>query len=168
MRSVRLGAAVVGALASVLGSSPAAWGQQAADLVGVWRLVDNVNRDTGSGETNRPFGDQPVGTYVFSSGGRLVALQFRAQRALPAGPTPTEAESSALFASMLAYSGTYRLDGGDLVVAIEQSSIQTWSGSTRRFKVDHAGSRVTMTTEPFTSIQTGRRVEAVLVLERVE
>ena len=168
MPSVRWVAALVCMIVSAVGVTASVRAQQAADLVGVWRLVDNVNRDTASGDTNRPFGDQPFGTYVFSAGGRLVALQFRAQRAAPAGATPTEAESAALFASMLAYSGSYRLDGGELVVSIEQSSIQTWSGSTRKFKVDRAGARVTLTTEPFTSIQTGRRIEAVLVLERVE
>ncbi len=69
---------------------------------------------------------------------------------------------------MSAYSGTYRVEGKRLVMAIEDSSIQSWNGSKRTINIDIEGAKLTGTSEPFGSLVTGLDVVAVIAWERLE
>ena len=69
---------------------------------------------------------------------------------------------------MSAYSGTYRVEGKQLVMAIEDSSIQSWNGSTRTINIDIHGTKLTGTSESFRSLVTGLEVVAVIAWERLE
>ena len=69
---------------------------------------------------------------------------------------------------MSAYSGTYRVEGKQLVMAIEDSSIQSWNGSKRTISIDIEGTKLTGTSEPFVSLVTGLDVVAVIAWERLE
>lgn len=56
-------------------------------------------------------------------------------------------ERAALWDTLAAYSGTYRLEGGRFLVAVDVSANEIWNGSTqvRNWQLD--GSRLTITTE---------------------
>jgi len=137
-------------------------------IVGVWRVTSVETREVASGRVVRPFGDHPTGTFVFTHGGRMVGMQFASNRKAPAGPNATEAERAALLSSMSAYSGTYRVEGKQLVMVIEDSSIQSWNGSTRTINIDIHGTKLTGTSESFRSLVTGLEVVAVIAWERLE
>lgn len=156
MSTARAAALAIVVSMSWTGAAPA---QDAGRIVGVWRLVDNVNRDVATGAVDRPFGDRPTGTYVFSNGGQLVAVQFPAQPAAGAAPP----------APPLAYSGSYKVEGNALVMTIAAASIAAWTGITRRLTVEAADqTHLRLTTEPFASTRTGKDVTATLTFERLE
>src|SRR4051794_22611603 len=78
-------------------------------VVGVWKVTSNETKEVVSGKVTKPFGDQPTGTFMFSRGGRMTSMQFGTNRKAAAGPNATEAERAALFSSMSAYNGTYKV-----------------------------------------------------------
>jgi Lipocalin-like domain len=142
--------------------------QNASSIVGVWRVANVETKEVATGKVSQPFGDHPSGTFIFTPGGQMVGMQFAANRKAPAGPNPTEAERAALFSSMSAYSGRYRMEGTKLLMAIEDSSIQSWNGTTRTLDIEVSGRKLTGTSEPFKSLISGVDVVAVFTWERLE
>ena len=140
----------------------------AASIVGVWKVVTVETKETGTGKIVRPFGDRPTGTFVFTRGGHMTGMQFASNRKPAAESNATEPERAALFSSMTAYSGTYRVEGKRLIISVEDSSIQSWNGSTRTLDIDVNGRRLTGTSEPFKSLITGLDVVGIVTWEKVE
>ena len=60
------------------------------------------------------------------------------------------------------------MDGKKVIVAVEDSSIQSWNGTTRTLDIDIDGSRLTGTSEPFKSLITGLDVVGVITWEKLE
>ena len=98
----------------------------------------------------------------------MVGMQYAENRQAPATSSATDAERAALFSSMSAYSGRYRVEGRKLVIAIEDSSIQSWNGTTRVLNIEIDGNRLRGTSEPFRSLVSGADVVAVVTWERLE
>jgi hypothetical protein len=69
---------------------------------------------------------------------------------------------------MSAYSGRYRVEGKKLLISIEESSIQSWNGTTRVINVEFDGKKLTGTSEPFKSLISGADVVAVIAWDRLE
>lgn len=61
--------------------------------------------------------------------GRLYALVVSRNRAMPATLPPSEGEKLKLFDSMLAYAGTYSVDGEKAVHHVDASWNQAWTGT---------------------------------------
>jgi hypothetical protein len=53
-------------------------------------------------------------------------------------PGETEPERAALYASMLAYTGKYRVEGEEFITTVDASWNEKWNGTEqrRRFKID--------------------------------
>ena|SRR5690348_12203640 len=137
-------------------------------IVGVWRVKNVETKELISGKIAQPFGDHPTGTFAFTQGGHMLGMQYGSNRQAPAGPKATETERAALFSSMSAYSGTYRVEGKQLIITVEDSSIQSWNGSLRLLNIDIEGSRLTGTSEPFKSLVNGLDVVGIVTWERLE
>ena len=162
-------ATVVAALCLVLISSGAGRAQDlATSIVGVWKVVSIETKEVASGKVTRPLGDQLAGTFVFTRGGRFSGMVFRADRTPPAGANATEPERVALFNSLVAYNGSYRIDGDKLVMTIESSHIQSWNGTNRVLTVEINGTRLTGRSAPLKAASTGLEVVAENVWERLE
>ena len=89
--------------------------------------------------------------------------------ASPARPTATDAEAVDLYKTMLAFAGTYRVQGDEIIVHIEISSWQTNAGTDfiRSFKLD--GDRLTTTTKPLvSSFLNNQTTITTIVWERVK
>jgi hypothetical protein len=142
--------------------------QGASSIAGVWKVANVETREVATGKVSRPFGDHPTGTFIFTAGGQMIGMQYAANRKVPAGPNPTEGERAALFSSMSAYSGRYHLEGKKLLITIEDSSIQSWNGTTRTLDIEVDGKKLTGTSEPFKSLISGADVIAVVTWERLE
>ena len=138
------------------------------EIVGVWKVVSVETKELTSGRVVRPFGDGPTGTFVFTSGGRIVGMQYGTGRKSPAAANATEAERASLLSSMSAYSGTYTVDGKKLVMAIEDSSIQSWNGTKRTINIEIEDRTLTGTSDPFKSLITGLDVVAIVTWQRLE
>jgi hypothetical protein len=101
-------------------------GEGCAPLVGVWRLLACDTEYQDSGRREPYFGAAPPAGYlVFTSQGRVVALLVGGERA----PGESEEEQAALFRTMVAYAGRYRLEGEKFITAVDVSWNEAWTGT---------------------------------------
>lgn len=103
-------------------------------LVGTWALRswEAIGED---GDVELPFGEAPRGLLVYTSGGVMITTIARAERPpLSRGDllTGPDDERLAAMGSFLAYCGTYRVEGGDVVHSVEVSLFPNWSGGEQR------------------------------------
>jgi hypothetical protein len=78
-------------------------------------------------------------------------------------------ERAALWETLAAYSGTYRLDGGRFAVLVDVSANEMWNGTTQMRNWQLEGNRLTITTDraPY-SRDPSKMVVIRVVAERVE
>ena len=140
----------------------------AADLVGTWRLT--AWRSEGEDGVVHPMGEPPEGVLVYTQDGTMITTIGRAGRPpidggdLLAGPTEQRLDAMTTF---IAYSGTFRVDGGDVVHDVTMSLFPNWIGTTQRRHVTFAddGRTLTLSAEPF--VLRGRLSTQRLTWERV-
>jgi hypothetical protein len=109
---------------------------QQSRLVGVWS-VKSLTVTPANGKPFMPLGDHPIGYAIFSRGGHISYLATAATRPNPA-QAATDAEAAALFRTLNAYTGTYRLQGRDrMLVHIDDAWLPSWNGidQTRTYKI---------------------------------
>jgi len=97
---------------------------RAATLAGSWRLVAYELEIEGREGRRLPFGPNPRGHLVLTPEGRLIGLITAADRT----PGRSDAELAALYRTMLAYSGRYRVEGDRFVTAVDASWNEAWTG----------------------------------------
>jgi hypothetical protein len=119
----------------------------ADDLVGAWKLLSwqVVAQD---GSTQDVFGPHPHGFLVLTREGRSIVVTTAERRQ---GGTD-DAARAALHRSMLAYSGHYRVEGGDFVTRVEVSWNESWNGTEQRRHFRVEGDRLFVETAPAPSI----------------
>jgi hypothetical protein len=115
----------------------------AADaLVGTWKLVSwQIIVD---GRAHDTFGSRPKGFLILTPGGRLMVITTAENRSVG----DNDHARSALHKSMLAYTGTYRVEGDEFITKVDVSWNESWNGTEqrRRFRVD--GSRLVIESSP--------------------
>lgn len=103
-------------------------------LQGSWKLVSWIIENKDSDERTEPMGPNPNGRLILDSGNRMAAvITSRARQ-----PGNSEAQQAELFRSMLAYTGTYRIEGDKFVTKVDASWAESWNNTEqeRFFKVD--------------------------------
>ena len=101
---------------------------------GAWQLVSYLVEEKISGNTFRPMGDHPMGYALFTPAGR-VSFTLTAEGRKPT--TDLEGDA-ALLSSLVAYSGTYRLEDDRWITAVDVAWKPEWVGTeqTRFFSID--------------------------------
>ena len=110
------------ALAALASRGAAA--QTAKDLVGTWTL------DSAGG-----FGGNPKGYVMFDTNGHFGALLLRSDLPKYASNRRTQGtaeEYKATVQGMIAYYGTYSLNGTDVILHIDGSSFPNWDGTDQK------------------------------------
>ena len=112
-------------------------------LVGCWKLVGYSETAADGGETDRPLGNNPLGTILYTPDGYMSAQL--------AGPGPYEDEQ-APDAYYIAYSGPFDVDERTSTVAhqVQVSVIPSWLGTTqiRRVQFREPHTLVLFASEP--------------------
>ena len=139
----------------------------ATSIVGVWKQTSLTRKDVATGNVSPFLGEQQAGYRIFTRGGHAFIFNVYYPRKRP-GAEPTDAERAELFKTSSAYTGTYRIDGDKVVVKIDGSWVESWTGTDRSFALAINGNRMTMTTAPFKNVVDGREVVLVSTLERAE
>ncbi len=143
---------------------------RAADsVVGTWRLVSWVEEETESRAQHKNFGENPIGILTYTADGRISIIFADPKRTAPASPKATDAEAAQLYRSMVAYAGSYRLEGDKILVKVDVSWNRAWDGQDRPpVTVEVKGNRLTYKTAPFVSPFLGKQIIATLVWDRVK
>jgi len=103
-------------------------------IQGSWKLVSYEVEVQSSGEIMLPMGKAPTGYVMFSPESRVWFVLTGEGRK----PAKTAEEKAALLDSVIAYSGTYRLEGDKWITSVEVAWNPAWVGTeqTRPFKVE--------------------------------
>ena len=149
-------------------SGPAA-NPTAADLIGVWHL--RSWESAGEDGIQLPMGEHPEGVVVYTVDGTMITTIGRTGRTpidggdITGGPVDQRLEA---MSSFIAYSGTFRIEGGDVLHTVTMSLFPNWIGTTQRRHVALAngGRQLTLSADPF--LLRGRLSSQSLVWERVE
>jgi len=94
-------------------------------LHGCWRLISFHTERKDSKERTQPWGADPNGYLILGSDGRMMTLITAKARE----PGNTDENLAALFRTMMAYTGLYRVDGDRFIIKIDSSWNEAWSGS---------------------------------------
>jgi len=140
----------------------------AADLVGTWRLLTWTSE--GEDGVQTPMGERPDGIVVYTADGTMITTIGRADRPsiegvdMPSSPVDQQLDAVATF---IAYSGTFRVEGDDVVHDVAMSLYPNWVGSSKRRHVmlSADGNELTLSADPF--FVRGRLGTQVLTWERV-
>ena len=137
-------------------------------LLGTWKLRSLTWVDAETGKQSTSFGIHPVGYLNYSSDGRVMAVLLAENRVAPGGAIPSDSEAAALFKTMVAYTGTFTVEGNQVMHNVDASWNEAWTGTQliRSYKLD--GSSLTLTTAPARGAITGQLGVATLVWERIE
>jgi hypothetical protein len=137
-----------------------------APIVGTWKIQSFVREVTATGERQDEFGEKPSGYISYQPDGRMFAMLVADNRTKPKRPSPTDEEKARLFGTLIAYSGTYVVEGDKVTHKIDVSWNQSWTGGdqVRFYKVE--GRTLTITTAINVSPRDGREGRAVVVFTK--
>lgn len=122
-------------------------------LVGAWRLVtwESIGDD---GSVTHPMGADPQGVVVYTPDGTMMTTIGRRDRAPIGGGDmldgPAE-ERLAAFGSFIAYTSRFRIEGSDVIHAVEMSLFPNWVGTEQRRHVELSadGDGLVLSADPF-------------------
>jgi Lipocalin-like domain len=102
-------------------------------LVGSWRLISFEREYQATGEREYPMGKSPTGYIHFLPEGRMTVLITGEGRKA----ATTDPDRVALFNSLVAYTGTYRVDADKWITVVDVSANPAWVGTeqARSFRV---------------------------------
>ena len=135
-------------------------------LIGTWRLISTVTEDLATGEKSESWGPKPSGYINYGPDGRMIVINTGSDRKKP-GLSPTDAEALALFRSMLAYAGTYTIDGNVVTHHVDISWNEAWTGTKQIRIAAFNGNRVRLATEPTPDPLTGRMSVRTITWEKM-
>jgi hypothetical protein len=136
-------------------------------LIGTWRLISTVTEDLETHEKSNTWGEHPSGFINYGSDGRMMVINTGSDRKKPAAAAPTTEESLALFRSVLAYAGTYTVDGNELTHHVDISWNEAWTGTKQVRLATFEGNRVRLSTRPTPDPVTGRMSVRTITWEKM-
>ena len=103
-------------------------------IQGVWKLISQQVEIQATGEKEYPLGRNPSGYVTFTAEGRATFILTAEGRR----PAKTVQERAELLSSLVAYTGSYRLEGDNWITEVEVAWNPEWVGTeqTRLFKID--------------------------------
>jgi hypothetical protein len=136
-------------------------------LIGPWKLQAYSREFTDGGRQYNLFGEHPNGYLTYTSDGRMNAILTMEVRPKPVGAVPTNDQKEKLFGSMVAYAGSYTVDGSKVIHHVDISWNEAWTGTdqVRFFQLD--GDTLTITTPGGKSPIDGQEGRSILVWKKV-
>jgi hypothetical protein len=113
-------------------------------IVGTWALVSVVYEDIVTGERTPVYGEHPRGIQIATPEGRWLALMTAEGRAIP----QTDADRAQALKSMIAYTGRYRVENGQVITKVEAAWNEAWVGGEQLRNIRFAGDRLYIESPP--------------------
>jgi len=140
----------------------------AGPLLGTWTLLSMETQDLETGQKHNLLGAHPSGYLSYGADCRMSEILVKESREGPAALVATDPESVELYRGLIAYAGSYAIDGYKITHHVEASWNQAWTGTTqvRQFNID--GKTLYIRTGASKSPMTGRQSSTVFIWVRVE
>jgi len=105
-----------------------------AKILGIWRLVSFEVEYQATGQKENTRGKNPRGYIIFTPEGRMAVVITNEGRKTP----NTDQDRADLFNTMVAYTGTYRIEGDKWITKVDVSwnPAQVGTEQPRSFRVD--------------------------------
>ena len=159
--------AILLSLFTLMATNPQTAAQEMLD--GTWKLVSSKRTTETTGATVDTFGHNPRGYIMYGKDGHMMVLITRSDRPKPDSIEKiTDEQRQRLFASMLAYAGTYKFDGTSIEHDIDLSWNEVWNGTMQVRDIKKDGDRLIYTTRPAPSPIDGSMGFATLIWEKVK
>jgi Lipocalin-like domain len=129
-------------------------------IVGTWALVSVVYEDIATGERTPVYGEHPRGIQIATPEGRWLALMTAAGRAIP----KTDADRAQALKSMIAYTGRYRVENGQVITKVEAAWNEAWVGGEQVRNIRFAGDRLYIESPPMPHPNINDKVVRVIVV----
>jgi hypothetical protein len=113
-------------------------------IVGTWALVSVVYEDVASKERTPVYGEHPRGIQIATAEGRWLALMTAEGRSIP----KTDADRAQALKSMIAYTGRYRVENGQVITKVEAAWNEAWVGGEQVRNIRFAGDRLYIESPP--------------------
>lgn len=142
---------------------------QADQLYGTRRLVSYNRQIIGTAERDDVFGKAPQGFLTYAPDRRMSVLIVKKNRSKPIDQAkPTEQERAELHKSVIAYGGSFTVDGSRILHNVDISWNETWTDTIqpRNFRIE--GRILILSTNPAISPVDGKQNIAVLTWEKVQ
>jgi hypothetical protein len=135
-------------------------------LVGVWKLLSYQTEFQDGSPKRAMFGEHPKGYLIFTSEGRLMAVIEAESRNAPS----TDSDRAALFKSLIAYSGKYRVKGDQWITSVDTAWNPAWDGTDQVRTFQIVGNRLMVTSmwQPAVNFSGSPLSRGSLVFERVK
>jgi len=119
--------------------------------------------DVATGERKNAWGEHPNGYLVLTRSGRWIVVQTAQGRKVP----QTDDDRTAAFRSMLAYSGRYRADGREIVIAVDVAGDEGWVGTeqVRFYRLEGDKLHIEAAPQPYANFG-GKVMRGILIWER--
>ena len=128
-------------------------------IVGTWTLVSVVYEDVASKERTPVYGEHPRGIQIATPEGRWLALMTAEGRTIP----KTDADRAQALKSMIAYTGRYRVENGQVITKVEAAWNEAWVGGeqVREIKID--GDKLYIESPPMPHPNINNKIVRVIV-----
>jgi hypothetical protein len=132
-------------------------------IVGTWSLVSVVYEDTATKERTPIYGEHPKGIQIATAEGRWLALMTAEGRWIP----KTDADCAQALKTMIAYTGRYRVDNGQVITKVEAAWNEAWVGGEQVRNIRFDGNRLTIESPPMPHPNIdGKTVRVIVVWQR--
>jgi Lipocalin-like domain len=162
--AMRCCALLLWSMSSVAQQHPTCAGPQ----LGTWALLSMETEDLETGQKHNLLGAHPSGSLSYGPDCRMSAILVKESRKGPAALVATDPESIELYRGLIAYAGSYSIDGYKITHHIEASWNQAWTGATQVSQFNIDGRSLYIRTGPSKSPMTGRQSSTVFIWTRVE
>jgi Lipocalin-like domain len=134
-------------------------------LIGTWKIVSAVMEDVETKEQKLLWGEHPNGYIVLTPSGRWIVVQTAEGRKAP----ETDADRSAAFRSMLAYSGRYHIEGDKIIIKVDIAWDESWNGTeqVRFYRIEGDRLHIEAAPQPYANFG-GKVMRGILIWAREE
>ena len=140
--------------------------ENAAALLGTWRMVLWTRTVIATGVTTDAMGPNPNGYIAYQADGRMMALVVDRRRRERDSTFATDADKASLFDSMLAYAASYRIEGDKVIHTVDAAWHPAWGGDlVRPFRLD--GDQLSISGATGRDPRTGEDVVYRMTFDRV-
>ncbi len=132
-------------------------------IVGTWTLVSVVYEGTATKERTPVYGEHPKGIQIATEEGRWLALMTAEGRSIPR----TDEDRAQALKSMIAYTGRYRVENGQVITKVEAAWNEAWVGGEQVRNVRFDGDRLYIESLPMPHPNINdKTVRVIVVWER--
>jgi hypothetical protein len=134
-------------------------------IVGTWQLVSVVYEDVANRERTPVYGEHPKGIQIATAQGRWLALMTAEGRPVP----KSDADRAAALKTMIAYTGRYRVENGQVITKVEAAWNEAWVGGEQVRNIRFDGNRLYIESPPMPHPNINdKTVRVIVVWQRAE